>query len=192
MKVTLNELIAAGNEHSVHGDTFEAWFEGFYYQNETGSVFSSEDITNEELGELQADTFEEFKEELWGMLTGGFNEYNEATCYENYYGMEVGFVNPKGYLYDTLEGDTAEFLYPDKDNTVDMFQCEVITPENTTVTVYVTFPTTNIIPDKEYEVEVELGDNFEDNPGNHCEFGVWVSDKCYHNLWNRYKCLTGL
>ena len=181
MKVTLNELISnrlRGEDIRVVGNTVETVFEGNYYQTETCYPCTSEDISNEELLEFEVDNFQEFKEELKEFLSCGFNGYNEGMNCENYNGMDIGFIPNKGFLYDTMDMGTPEFYFPDS--------------EYTCVTVYITLSSHCLECDKEYEVKnVELGDNFEDNPGNHCLFGVFISDKCYYNLWKRYLSLTG-
>ena len=199
MKVTLNELISNRFDCSSFSwdentKTFSAVYKGFWYQTELCYPYTSDDITDNELLEEiheNTDNFQDFKEELQSYLSAGFNDYTDAHSAENYFGADFAFIEGKGYLYDTMDEDGYRFTFPDEDNTKDMFQCEVITPENSVITVYVKFPTYNPKPDVEYEVEVELGDDWEDNPGNYCDFGVFISDKCYYKLWRRYLTLTG-
>ena len=201
MKVSIRELIdnrLRGTDFSWNADTreFTGVFEGFWYQTDTCAVYTSDDITDDMLLNdiYQVDNFEEFKEEIQTFLAGtGFNDYNECQNAENYNGTDFAYIKGKGYIYNDLdENGDNEFCYPNSDNTKDCFQCEVITPENSVATCIIQLKN-GYDMDTEYEVEeFTIGDDWQDDPGNYCNFGAFVSDKCYYKLWKRYLALTGI
>ena len=196
MKVTLNELInnRESDDFTIDGNTFTAGYKGEYVQAEYCGTFCSDDISDEHLREIEADNMEEFREEVHSLLTCGFNEWNEDVYGNDNAsgGMDMGFIPERGYLMEGMEQRyPCGFGFPGEDNTKDMFQCEVHTPEHTWCTLTITLNSYNLKCDKEYKVmNVESHDDWEDNPMNFCDFGAWVSDKCYYKLWKRYLALT--
>ena len=195
MNVTLNELInnRESDDFVIDKNTFTAGYKGEYWMSEYSSIFCSDDIADDHLKEMEADTMEEFKKEVQGLLAGtGFNDWNmEVRGNDNASGgMDMGFIPEKGYLMDNCEGYPG-FSFPGEDKTKDMFVCEVLTPEHTWCTLTITLNSYNLKCDKEYKVmNVESHDDWDDNPMNFCDFGAWVSDKCYYKLWKRYLSLT--
>ncbi len=197
MNVTLNELINNRNSDNfvIDGNTFTAGYCGNYVAVEFSSVFSSDDVEDDNLMEMEADNFNEFKEEVMNLLAGtGFNDWNmNVQDNDNASGgMDLGFIPDKGYLMDGCCVQTPGFSFPSQDNNKDLFVCEVLTPENTGCTLTITLDNYNLKCDKDYKViNVESHDDYEDNPGSYCDFGAWVSDKCYYKLWKRYLTITG-
>ena len=196
MKVTLNELIAAqiNDSFEVNGRDFTAVFDGNYVAVDYSSEHSSEDIEDEHLLQMEADNMEEFKVEIMNLLAcSGFNEWN-TTVHDNDNasgGMDLGWIPGKGYLEQGIEDDNPAFVFPYADNSRDMFVCEVQTPESTCCTLTITLSQANLKADVEYEVmKVASHGDYEDNPGSYCDFGAWMSDKCYYKLWKRYLALT--